>query len=117
MSHHLRLTEKPFRAIVNYHPYIIVGCNGTLEYLKSLGFETFPELFDESYDNEPDMAKRLLMVINEVEKFVNLTFDEKMSRYRMVHDKVLHNREVFFNKVAVDTINDFKKIFEYIKND
>ena len=117
MSHHLRLTEKPFRAIVNYHPYIIVGCHGTLTYLKSLGFETFPELFDESYDNEPDMAKRLLMVINEVEKFVNLTFEEKMSRYKMVHDKVLHNREVFFNKVAGDTINDFKKIFEYIKND
>jgi hypothetical protein len=49
-----------------------------LSLLKEKGFETFPELFDESYDDEENPIKRISMIVDEVEKFTNLTFEEKI---------------------------------------
>lgn len=48
------LTEKSFKPIVLKQPFIIASCRGSLEYLKSYGFETFSSVWDESYDTLPD---------------------------------------------------------------
>jgi hypothetical protein len=39
------LTEKLFRAIVNYHPFIVLGDSGISGYIKSLGYKTFDNFF------------------------------------------------------------------------
>jgi hypothetical protein len=39
------LTEKLFRAVVNYHPFIVLGDTGTSDYIKSLGYKTFDHFF------------------------------------------------------------------------
>lgn len=118
MGHYLRVTEKPYRAIVNYHPFIIIGCHGTLKYLKSLGFETFPEMFDESYDEEVNVPKRLMMVIDAVEKFTKLSLQEKRDIRKKVYEKTIHNRNLFFDKVSKQVENYFRDIFtKSINND
>ena len=55
--HHL--TEKTFKPIALGMPFIIVGTQGSLKYLRSYGFKTFGHLWDESYDDEPDDSKRI----------------------------------------------------------
>jgi hypothetical protein len=55
--HHL--TEKTFKPIAMGMPFIIVGTQGSLRYLRSYGFQTFGDLWDESYDDEPDDSKRI----------------------------------------------------------
>ena len=48
------LTEKTFKPIVLKQPFILVSNRGSLEYLRSYGFETFSSVWDESYDTLPD---------------------------------------------------------------
>jgi len=55
--HHL--TEKTFKPIALGMPFIIVGTQGSLRYLRSYGFKTFGDLWDESYDDEPDDSRRI----------------------------------------------------------
>lgn len=117
MDHYLRLTEKTFKPIANYHPFIIIGCHGTLEYLRSLGYQTFPELFDESYDQETNIAKRLLMIVDQVEKFVKLSTEEKDKKYQQVHEKVLHNANLFFNVLPEINRLQFVNMFKEINNE
>jgi hypothetical protein len=117
MDNYLRVTEKTFKPIANYHPFMIIGCHGTLEYLRSLGYQTFPELFDESYDQETNIAKRLLMIINQVEKFVNLSKEEKDKKYQQVHEKVLYNANLFFNVLPEINRLQFVNMFKELRND
>lgn len=111
MDHYLRLSEKTFKPLANYHPYIIIGCHGTLRYLKSLGYETFPEFFDESYDEETNIPKRLLMVVDEVEKFCKLSKEEKDRRLLTVKDKLYHNHNLFFNVLPEINRERLRQIF------
>ena len=48
------LTEKSFKPIVLKQPFVLVGNQGGLKYLKKYGFETFSSVWDESYDGLPD---------------------------------------------------------------
>jgi hypothetical protein len=117
MDYRLRITEKTFKPISNYHPFLVIGNEGTLKYLKELGYETFPEMFDESYDEESNAINRLTMVIDEVENFCKLDIEEKMKRFKKVYDKLLHNRNLFFNVLPDKNVKEFKEIFREIKND
>jgi hypothetical protein len=67
-----RITEKPLKALFNFHPLIVLGNPGSLKLIRDLGFQTFPELFDESYDEEPDPRRRFDMVYAEVERFCRM---------------------------------------------
>ena len=45
------VTEKFYRAIINKHPFVVQACAGQLHTVKSLGFETFSSIIDESYND------------------------------------------------------------------
>ena len=65
-------------------------------YLQQQGYETFPELFDESYDQVTDRAKRLSIIMNNIEKWCNKDIKELHKKYWSVWDKLEHNRKHFF---------------------
>ncbi len=44
------LSEKTFKPIACSHPFQILGAKGSLKELRKLGYLTFENLFDESYD-------------------------------------------------------------------
>jgi hypothetical protein len=117
MGNPLRLTEKTFKPISNKHPFIIVGCSNTLSYLRSLGYETFPELFDESYDDIEDSGLRLLSVIEQIEHFCNLPKHEKNKRFNAIKYKLDHNYKVFMTDAVTKHRTEFNTILEQIKND
>jgi hypothetical protein len=48
----LHITEKTFKAIALEMPFVLVATVGSLEYMKEYGFQTFADIFDESYDTE-----------------------------------------------------------------
>jgi hypothetical protein len=45
------LSEKVFKPIACQHPFVVLGNKGSLKELKKLGYKTFHDLIDESYDN------------------------------------------------------------------
>jgi hypothetical protein len=110
------ITEKTYRPIANYHPFIILGACGILKWLRQQGYETFPEFFDESYDNEIDHSKRIYMVLEQVEKFVRLPADEKQRKFSMIKEKLIHNKNHYFKNAETTKKKDFESIFEKIKN-
>jgi hypothetical protein len=62
-SREVTLTEKSFKPFKEKHPFITVGAPGTLRALKDMGFKTFNEFWDESYDNVADSSDRMQKIL------------------------------------------------------
>lgn len=52
------LTEKTFKAIKYAQPFVIVGPSGSLQELESMGYQTFSNYYDASYDKIADNTQR-----------------------------------------------------------
>lgn len=58
------LTEKSFKPAKEKHPFILVGSTGALASMHKLGFKTFNEFWDESYDSIADPRARLAAIVD-----------------------------------------------------
>ncbi len=85
------ITEKTIKPMIYYHPFIIWGNPKTLYHLKKLGFKTFPEFFDETYDNITDKEQRLKLIINNLNRLCNMDLSEIHELYQKVKPKLIHN--------------------------
>ena len=72
----LHFTEKIFRPIIYRHPFIAVGNCGLLRELRNLGYKTYNNIIDESYDTVDNDSVRLSMIANEVKRLCNLDTDQ-----------------------------------------
>lgn len=88
------ITEKTMKPIMYGHPFILVGDAGSLKNLEMWGFETFSELFDQSYDTEKNINKRIDMVVDEVLRY----------RYKKVENKIIANFQRFWNTELVESL-------------
>ena len=96
-----RVTEKPFKPLANFHPFLVLGNPGSLAFLRSLGFETFGEIFDEAYDDEPDPRRRFEMVYGQVQRLCALTDAELGRLDQAVSRKVIHNAAHLFTRLPL----------------
>ena len=110
-SHYnLHVTEKTFKPIAYYHPFVVFGQTGVLAYLHEMGFETFENLFDESYDTEQEQSKRLSQIVENVANFESQPYDDA------TWQKLNHNHNLFYNRACVEQmfVNDIvNPILEY----
>ena len=114
----LMLTEKTYKSILFGHPFLVIGSRGTLSHLREMGYETFDEIFDESYDNFQednvcDWTKRVHHVVNEVERICKLNSNVRHDLFLKIREKVMHNKEWFFTnqestKLLIDKFNKIK---------
>jgi hypothetical protein len=108
----LHLTEKSLRPIACAQPFILAGSHGSLEYLRSYGFQTFSHVWDESYDLIQDPEQRLISIIELMQEISTWTAEQrrlKMSQAQAVADynKKLFFSQKFFNNVAGELHNNF----------
>ena len=89
----LHITEKTYKALIS-QPFIIVGQYGHLEKLREMGFQTYPELFDESYDLIENPEDRIEFILDEIERLCNMDKSELEKIYNSVIWKVEHNRKI-----------------------
>lgn len=100
------LTEKTLRPIACGKPFILVGTQGSLQYLRSYGFQTFSRLIDESYDNESDIIFRLEKIVSVMRDIARAGVKEKRSLYRAMHAVAQENQRWYWS-------DDFaRKIFD-----
>ena len=92
--HHL--TEKTFKPIAMGMPFIILGTQGSLKYLRSYGFRTFGDLWDESYDDEPDDAKRIEKIA-QVLKMLDGLEEHRQDIFESAHEIIEHNWNHFYH--------------------
>jgi hypothetical protein len=89
------LTEKTMKPIALRHPFLVLGCAGSLGMLKSSGFETYDNLFDESYDTNIVYEERLKSVHAQIKNISDITYDS------VTMQKMEHNYNLFFDRDAV----------------
>lgn len=65
-------SEKTWRSVVNKRPFILIGNKNSLKELQKLGFKTFPNIFDESYDSLDD-ENRIQHIFNQL---INLNLND-----------------------------------------
>jgi hypothetical protein len=92
------VSEVVFKAIVFMHPFMIIGQPRTLEVLRHWGFDTFDDVFDNSYDLEEDMFKRIEMVIEQMEIINQLTPEELAEKTLELRDRLVYNKKRYFSK-------------------
>tara|TARA_Y100000114_G_scaffold156777_1_gene185225 strand:+ start:189 stop:1367 length:1179 start_codon:yes stop_codon:yes gene_type:complete len=111
------LTEKFLKAILSKNIFLLIGNPHSLEWLKSLGFKTFSDIIDESYDFEEVFYKRLLMVFEEIKRLCSYDVPVLYDKILKINDIVEHNYNHFLNntwdfslisniQTYMDNIND-----------
>jgi S-adenosylmethionine/arginine decarboxylase-like enzyme len=92
-THHcIFITEKTVKALYYKKPFIVFGAQGFHKYLKELGFELYDEIFDYSFDNEPDLEKRADLFAKEVKKLEAIKTIEQRDKIRqMLSNKIDNN--------------------------
>jgi hypothetical protein len=103
------LTEKTFKPICMRMPFVLVSTAGSLKYLRSYGFRTFGELWDESYDNEINDDARLEKISDLLVSLDRLDNGEKQRLYQRALPILEHNYQHFyggeFEKILWDELN------------
>lgn len=103
------ITEKTWKAIAYGSPFCINGDKGSLKYLKSMGFKTFSNYWDESYDEDNDIVK-----IKKITNIVKNICDKSLVELNQLYDSMLpilkHNQQLLINNTQHDNlIKDLSK--------
>ena len=106
------ITEKIYKPIYNLHPFILIGAPRILEYLRSKGYVTFEEMFNENYDLELNPVKRVNLVISEIEKFTKKTPQQKKIIFDKIKPKLIHNRQHYMIQTKNNRKKELLKIFK-----
>jgi hypothetical protein len=91
------LTEKTFKPIVMQQPFVLVSCRGSLEYLRSYGFQTFGDFWNESYDDLDD-HERIAAIGTLLADLDGLSSKEKTQMQYHLWPVVKHNFDWFNNR-------------------
>ena len=82
------ITEKTSKPLFEKRLFVIFGAQGLLARLHELGYQTFSDVIDESYDAEPDNMKRWNMAFDQVLK---LTRADHLAVYNKIAPVLEHN--------------------------
>ena len=91
------LTEKTFKPICLQMPFILIAGAGSLEYLRSYGFKTFNEFWDEDYDHEEDDLTRFKKIAEILAGLNNLGIRQKQQMYTHMRFVLEHNYNHFYH--------------------
>lgn len=89
------ITEKTTKPLAFQHPFLVYGNANTLSTLRSWGFETFDNLWDESYDSmleHQDRSTAITQILSQL---------EIQPRDAETQRRLHHNRDHFFNRELV----------------
>lgn len=106
----LHMSRISLRGIVEQRPFILLAQPGMLKFIRSLGFKTFDQFWDESYDDIVDFELRVDAIINILKTWSTLSpLEAQQHAIRM--KKILDYNYNYY-------VNDFEDILkiEFDKN-
>ncbi len=87
-------TEKTTKAIASNMPFVIIGVSGILKRLHKIGFKTFGEFWDESYDDIEDYSERF----EKIKQIINWVASKDLNELTDIYNKMIpifeHNKRV-----------------------
>lgn len=103
------ISEKTFKGISHLHPFVIVGKPGILKYLKKLGFKTFSDFWDESYDEIENNSERLIKIYTVIKSLIEKSNEEWDELNKKLFPILKHNREHLLSFDETDVNNTYIK--------
>lgn len=103
------ISEKVFRALAFPRPFIVIGERHTLKNLHKMGFKTFSDIIDESYDDLPD-SERMDKIQEIILDLSKKSKEEIYNMWEVCIDNYEHNRKsIFYHAHSFEDF--FKKTF------
>tara|TARA_X000001382_G_scaffold129665_1_gene122254 strand:- start:263 stop:1294 length:1032 start_codon:yes stop_codon:yes gene_type:complete len=90
------ISEKTYKAVLT-QPFIIMARPGILKYLREKGFDTFDDVFDNSYDEIKDDWERFQSIMKEVKRVCDLEQETLHELYLNCVDRVVNNQQKFLS--------------------
>lgn len=104
----LLISEKTYKPIVFMHPFMVYSHPNHLKHLQDCGYETYPEMFDESYDYQTDDDK-IRTIINNLKTFK----DRAAGKEKIINEKIIHNQQHFLRQPCAEkTKQKLLELFE-----
>jgi hypothetical protein len=105
------ISEKTYKPIYLCQPFIVFGNPYTLKKLHQLGYKTFSNWWDESYDTETDLKKRFHKILSILEMVSELSLNELKELKNQMKDVIVHNYLNFFKN------NEIEDLFKLLQCD
>jgi hypothetical protein len=105
------LTEKAFKPISYGHPFLLFSSAGAIGKLKQLGFETFSDIFDESYDDIASPQQRFEFLLREMFRICQMRLTDLQEMYYNAIPRLEHNQHLF----RQDLVEKFDKELSEVK--
>lgn len=99
------LTEKTFKAIKYGQPFVIAGGPGSLQALRDMGYRTFDNIIDPSYDTITNNTDRWLAIAD-----VLTELKRNPGWYEACANDVQHNQEMFRLRTQTPVNNLLKEL-------
>lgn len=99
------ITEKTIKTLLLGKPFIINSNAGALKKLRHYGFRTFPYLFDESYDDEPNYNCKLHTLLDNIERWKHKE-NEFMNIVRDNYQDIIFNKQRILSFPLEDYVAD-----------
>ena len=98
------ISEKSLKSAYYELPLLSVGYAGSLQAFKDLGFKTFPEFFDETYDSTAHPGERMRMIQENISRLADLPIEQIHQLYHSagVQAKLKHNKARFMALANTD---------------
>lgn len=91
------LSEKAAKSFYAKRPFVVVSGPNTLKRIQSFGFKTFGDFWDESYDVEPDVCKRIKKVMDIVNHISQLSHSDLITLANDMTDVLEYNYKHLLN--------------------
>lgn len=89
------VTEKTAKPLMAGRPFVMLSGKHTLKHLRSLGFQTFSAVIDESYDEIDDEYERITAAFDSFQALCKL---DPIDVYQQLGDVLQHNQKIMYSK-------------------
>jgi hypothetical protein len=105
---HIFFSEKSVKPIIAQRPFVLLGSPGCLHNLKRLGFKTFNQYWDESYDTIVDPAERMLAVVDVIDFVCSKSITELQQMCVSMKNILDYNLNYYINEFQEKELEKFE---------
>lgn len=100
-------TEKIYKPIIMCHPFFVVTTPGFLNLMRNFGYKTFAPWFNETYDEEENLQKRIDKIVKQIRCLSEKSHGYMIGMLEEMSPILMYNFNVYMNDIK-------KKKFQYI---
>ena len=109
-SHMMTLTEKSFKPFKEKHPFITIAVPGALAKLREMGFKTFGDFWDETYDTIDDHWERAQEILR-ICGIIGSWNEQQIKEFRQNVKPILeHNYQQVKNDLSIPVVKQLADI-------